>query len=98
MERIDPACLAEKMACGPRVESVFGKRVLAREQLESIFVDLHHKRVLAATYCAVARGQFREVGFDLELDRTAMASANVLLHWPVYHAIEPGRGAGLSCN
>src|SRR6266542_1416058 len=85
MERIDSTHVAETMARSHRVESVLHKRIFSGQQLESALVDFHHQRVLASTDRTIARRQLGEVGLDLELDRPAMATAAVLLHWSSTH-------------
>jgi len=38
-------------------------------------MNLDHQRILAAADRAVARGQLREVGLDLEADRAAVTTS-----------------------
>src|SRR5689334_7883386 len=82
MKRIDAARPAEKMSRRSRMESIFGQRVFACDQLETILVHFHHQRVLAATDRAVAGGQLGKIGLDLEAHGAAMAAATQVLEWP----------------
>src|SRR5207248_283746 len=73
MEGIDAARLAEEMACGHGVESVFGEGVFAGQEFEPIFMNLDHQRIPATADRAIAGGQFWEVTLNLEFNGTAMA-------------------------
>lgn len=77
VKRVNPACLAEKVARGFGVELIFGQLVCPSEQLKIAFVHLHHQRVLAAANRTVAGRQFWEIGRDCELHRAAMATASM---------------------
>src|SRR5215831_12369337 len=68
MKRINTARLAEVMPSRQRVETILRQRILSGQEPEPRFVHLDHQRVLAATDRAIAGGQFREIGRDLELD------------------------------
>jgi hypothetical protein len=85
MERVDAAPLAEEVTRRHGVESVLGEPALAGYQPELTLMDLHHQRVPAATDRAVTGSQLRKIGFDLELDRAAMAAAAVFANWPTCH-------------
>src|SRR5215813_14899483 len=77
MEMVDVAGLAEVMPCGHRVEPVLDQRILAGEELEVRLVNFDHQRVLAATDRAIAGGQLRKIGLDLELHRATMTAATI---------------------
>src|SRR4029453_5066391 len=85
MEGINAASLAEEMTRGLRVEAVLGERVLAGEQPEPAFVDLHHQRILAAADRAVARRQLGKISLDLELDGAAVTASEVLARGSAGH-------------
>ena len=79
VERVDPAGLAKKMASGLRMELVLDEFGFAGEQFEPGFVHLDHQRIPAAADRAVAHCQLREIRFDLEANRTAVATADIFL-------------------
>src|SRR6266568_3530621 len=90
MKRIDAADLAEEVAGGLGVELVLSERLFARQQFKLALMHLDHKGILATADRAVARCEFREIGFDLKSDRAAVATAFVFLkrattHWLMLH-------------
>ena len=87
VERIDATDVAEKMCRGPGVEPVLGKGVLAGQQLELALVHLHHQRVLAPAYRAVAHREFRKVRRDFEAHGAAVAASFVCLHRAAAHLL-----------
>ena len=77
VKRIDPAHLAEEMACRFRVKLIFGERISTGEKPKPGFVHLDHQRILFAADRAIARGELRKIGVDLEAHGAAMARAAV---------------------
>src|SRR5579883_3149637 len=75
VERIDAAGTAEEMARGPGMELIFAEVMLSREKAKPALVHLDHQCVLPAADRAVAGGQFRKVGFDLEAHGPAVAAS-----------------------
>jgi hypothetical protein len=92
VEWVDAAGLAEVVPGSLRVELVLGEELVAREKLELAFVDLDHESILATADRAVAHGELRKVGFDLESDRSAMATADMRLQWTATHSLALRRG------
>jgi len=85
MKRVDAADLAEEVPGCLGVELVLGERIFAGPELELALVHLDHECVPFAADRTVAHGEFREVSFDLEVDRAAMTSAFVLLKRTTTH-------------
>jgi hypothetical protein len=85
VKRIDAADFAEVVASRLGMKLILGQEFRARQEPEFAFVNLDHQRVLSAANRAIAHGEFREISFDLELDRPAVAAAGVLLHWSRVH-------------
>ena len=90
VEGIDAAHLAEEVPSGLGVELILGQGRLAGEQFELALVNLDHECVLAPTDRAIAHGEFGEVGFDLETDRAAVATADIRFQWSSTHSIASG--------
>jgi hypothetical protein len=85
VERIDAARAGEGMACGHRVETMLGERVLAGERPEPAFMDLDHERVPAPANGTIAGRELREVRLDLEADGAALTAIKVIPQRPIVH-------------
>ena len=82
---IDAANFTEEMPRSFCVKPVFGDRVSPGKKRELRFMHLDHERILAAANRAVAGGEFRKIGFDLEANGTAVTTASVSLKRSVSH-------------
>ena len=88
MKRIDAADLAEIVRSRLGMKLVLGERLRASEQLEAALVNLDHECILLSADRTVTSREFREVSFDLESDRSAVAAALVLLQWTTTHSVQ----------
>src|ERR1051326_1104040 len=80
MMRIDAAMFAEIMLRDARIPLIQRKRILAFGEPKLLFRQAQHDCVLAAAKRAVAPQAGRQLAFDFELHRAAMARSFMYAH------------------